>query len=70
MNKEKTISYESWLALKRLNEIQQKQLEKARKENEDLKSQIEILKKFSLIGELFNEKTNLYDKRRSAWWRI
>ena len=49
----KTIPIENYEALKRINESEERKLSEARKEIEKLKGQIELLKKLSLLGDLF-----------------
>ena len=50
------IPKENYEALKKINEISERQLKEALKKIDELKGQIEILKKFSILGELINEK--------------
>ena len=50
------IPIENYEALKRINQISERQLIEALKKIDELKGQIELLKKFSLLGELLNEK--------------
>ena len=57
------IPKENYDALKRINQTQEKQLFEAKKEIENLKGQIELLKKFSLLGDLFYEIRNLRNQR-------
>ena len=52
------IPKENYEILKRLNEQLAKQLLDARKENEKMKGQIELLKNFSLIGEFIKWNTD------------
>ena len=58
-----TIPKENWQAMKKMNEQSERQLHNAKKEIEKLKGQLELLKKFSLLGEIFYEIKNLQHKR-------
>lgn len=50
-------------ALKRINNIQEAEIQKLRRAKTELEQKIEILKKYSILGEIINEKTNIYLKR-------
>lgn len=50
------IPKENYEALARLNQVQENQIQKLRAEKRELELKIEILKKFSIIGEFINEK--------------
>ena len=52
----KTISIESYNEMSRLLMISEKCLKKTRDENRKLKEQIEVLKKFSIIGEFYEKE--------------
>lgn len=56
MKNQKTIAIESYRELARINNIQEREIQKLRAQKTELEQQIEILKKFSILGEIFNEK--------------
>lgn len=50
------IPKENYQELERINRIQENQIKKLRAEKKELEIKIEILKKFSILGEIINEK--------------
>ena len=50
------IPRENYEALVRLNQVQENQIQKLRTEKRELELKIEILKKYSILGEIINEK--------------
>jgi len=53
------IPKENYLKLEQLNRTQEREIQKLRKERIELKKQIEILKKFNLLGEIYYGIRNL-----------
>ena len=57
------IPKENYLKLEQLNRTQEREIQKLRKERIELEKQIEILKKFNLLGEIYYGIRNLQHKR-------
>lgn len=50
------IPKENFLKLEQLNRTQEREIQKLRSKNSELEQKIELLKKFSILGEFINEK--------------
>lgn len=55
------IPIENYKELARINYIQEKEIQQLRAQKHELECKIELLKKFSIIGEIINEKKSIFN---------